>query len=206
LHPWRGMHFIATLSVIEWEGRKLLSVQTRGMPKPLSFSSMPNTLGLFPRFITLDCLQIKVRPRLEIRMLSKFLTMQTLSKLHGRDGKMKQQMYLLSLAIWQTTTKQMLRVWCVVATNTFEQLVYFAEIWTRVSEKFTHSTKCTRGTRCQRTYYVVPPIVLPRQCIYAILVVSRSIATTMHHLLYIYIYIYAYMSRAAYHYLRVHAF
>ena len=36
---------------------------------------MPNTLGLFPRFITLD-LQIEVRPRLEIRILSKFLIMQ----------------------------------------------------------------------------------------------------------------------------------
>jgi hypothetical protein len=35
---------------------------------------MPNTLGLFPRFITLD-LQIEVRPRLEIRILSKFLIM-----------------------------------------------------------------------------------------------------------------------------------
>jgi hypothetical protein len=36
---------------------------------------MPNTLGLFPRFITLD-LQIEVRPRFEIRMLSKFLIIQ----------------------------------------------------------------------------------------------------------------------------------
>jgi hypothetical protein len=36
---------------------------------------MPNTVGLFPRFITLD-LQIEVQPRLEIQMLSKFLIIQ----------------------------------------------------------------------------------------------------------------------------------
>jgi hypothetical protein len=41
--------------------------------RPFS-SCMPNTLGLFPRFITLD-LQIEVRPRLEIRILLKFLIM-----------------------------------------------------------------------------------------------------------------------------------
>jgi hypothetical protein len=40
-------------------------------------SSAPykQTLGLFPRFITLD-LQIEVQPRVEIRMLSKFLIIQ----------------------------------------------------------------------------------------------------------------------------------
>ncbi len=35
------------------KGRKLLSIQTCGM-LPLAFTSMSNTLGLFPRFITMD--------------------------------------------------------------------------------------------------------------------------------------------------------
>ena len=72
-----AMHFFATLSMpLNWEDRKLISVQTRGMmSKPLVFSSIPNTLVLFPRFIKLD-LQIKVRPLLVFWMLSKFLVMQ----------------------------------------------------------------------------------------------------------------------------------
>ena len=45
------------------------------MPKPLVFSSMHNSFGLFPRFMTLD-LQTKVQPCLAMQMLSKFLIMQ----------------------------------------------------------------------------------------------------------------------------------
>jgi hypothetical protein len=105
---------------------------------------MPNTLGLFPRFITLD-LQIEVRPRLEIRILSKFLIMQksvqAIWQGQNKDNQVETKdrfvvisymadfhkatvalwcscngcFALLSSAIWQTSRRQLLQ--SVLACN-----------------------------------------------------------------------------------------